>query len=156
MKKKVGELYDKPIVIGDPNEFSKDKIPLKTLTNSGEKKNETLYFDVSNISNSTYIDNFPLKIKQLLGSNAQIFKIKFTPEDGGVVMGFSTPSDQETFNCMNAIGFTDVYIKLSDNTRISSIDYVNKLLKIYELEYTIETIPGIKQITEEEFYNLNI
>lgn len=31
MKQKVGELYDKPIVIGNPNEFTKDEIPLKDL-----------------------------------------------------------------------------------------------------------------------------
>lgn len=31
MKKKVGELYDKPIVIGNPNEFEKHEIPLNEL-----------------------------------------------------------------------------------------------------------------------------
>lgn len=31
MKKKVGELFDKPIVIGNPNEFEKYEIPLKDL-----------------------------------------------------------------------------------------------------------------------------
>jgi hypothetical protein len=31
MKKKVGELYDKPIVIGNPNEFTKNEIPLNDL-----------------------------------------------------------------------------------------------------------------------------
>ena len=29
MKKKVGELYDKPIVVGNPNEVNKDEILLK-------------------------------------------------------------------------------------------------------------------------------
>ena len=29
MKKKVGELYDRPIVIGNPNEVNKDEILLK-------------------------------------------------------------------------------------------------------------------------------
>lgn len=31
MKKKVGELYDKPVVIGNPNEFTKNEIDLKSL-----------------------------------------------------------------------------------------------------------------------------
>lgn len=31
MKKKVGELYDKPIVIGNPNEFTKNEIALDEL-----------------------------------------------------------------------------------------------------------------------------
>ena len=31
MKKKVGELYDKPIVIGNPNEFTKNEIALSEL-----------------------------------------------------------------------------------------------------------------------------
>lgn len=31
MKKKVGELYDKPIVIGNPNEFTKNEIALSDL-----------------------------------------------------------------------------------------------------------------------------
>lgn len=30
-KKKVGELFDRPIVIGNPNEFEKHEIPLKDL-----------------------------------------------------------------------------------------------------------------------------
>lgn len=34
MKKKIGELYDKPIVIGNPNEFTKNEIPLKSLGES--------------------------------------------------------------------------------------------------------------------------
>lgn len=35
MKKKVGELYDKPIVIGNSNEFTKDEIDLKELKGGG-------------------------------------------------------------------------------------------------------------------------
>ena len=31
MKTKVGELFNKPIVIGNPNEFEKYEIPLKEL-----------------------------------------------------------------------------------------------------------------------------
>lgn len=31
MKEKVGELYGKPIVVGNPNEFEKFEIPLKDL-----------------------------------------------------------------------------------------------------------------------------
>lgn len=31
MKKKVGELYDKPIVVGNPNEFTKNEIALSEL-----------------------------------------------------------------------------------------------------------------------------
>lgn len=31
MKQKVGELYGKPIVVGNPNEFEKYEIPLNDL-----------------------------------------------------------------------------------------------------------------------------
>lgn len=31
MKQKVGELYGKPIVVGNPNEFEKQEISLKDL-----------------------------------------------------------------------------------------------------------------------------
>lgn len=31
MKQKVGELYGKPIVVGNPNEFEKQEIPLNDL-----------------------------------------------------------------------------------------------------------------------------
>lgn len=31
MKQKVGELYGKPIVVGNPNEFEKHEIPLNDL-----------------------------------------------------------------------------------------------------------------------------
>lgn len=31
MKQKVGELYGKPVVVGNPNEFEKHEIPLKDL-----------------------------------------------------------------------------------------------------------------------------
>lgn len=31
MKQKIGELYGKPIVVGNPNEFEKHEIPLNDL-----------------------------------------------------------------------------------------------------------------------------
>jgi len=31
MKQKVGELYGKPVVVGNPNEFEKHEIPLNDL-----------------------------------------------------------------------------------------------------------------------------
>ena len=43
MKKKVGELYDKPIVIGNPNEFTKNELPLNELK---QGKNQYLYFSI--------------------------------------------------------------------------------------------------------------
>jgi hypothetical protein len=45
MKKKVGELYDKPIVIGNPNEFTKNEIALSDL--EGDSFDDVMkYYDL--------------------------------------------------------------------------------------------------------------
>lgn len=74
MKKKVGELYGKPIVVGDPNEFTKNEISLDSLENNkaaGSAEGDTLLYICGwyNDENSTprkllYTYNF--KTKELL------------------------------------------------------------------------------------------
>lgn len=51
MKKKVGELYDKPIVIGNPNEVNKDEILLKN-TGGGITLSERKDGELENITSS--------------------------------------------------------------------------------------------------------
>lgn len=75
MKKKVGELYDKPIVIGNPNEFTKQEISLSSLEsnkdNTENAEGDTLLYILGwyNDENGTprkllYTYNF--KTKELL------------------------------------------------------------------------------------------
>ena len=52
MKKKVGELYDKPIVIGNPNEFTKNEIALDELGGSFDDGME--YYE---LLSPTFIDD---------------------------------------------------------------------------------------------------
>lgn len=40
MKKKIGEIYNKPIVIGNPNEFNKNEVALSDLKGEGTNKEE--------------------------------------------------------------------------------------------------------------------
>lgn len=57
MKKKVGELYDKPIVIGNPNEFTKNEIPLKDLGGDSFDDGMEYYLIVNeNIKNSSFFN----------------------------------------------------------------------------------------------------
>ena len=142
MKKKVGELYDKPIVIGNPNEFTKNEIPLKTLTNS-EGGSQMLYFDVTNLNSMFTTDVLHV---------AQLFK---TYRDSGTAnrteINFykTTANDTKT----TAVGFCTIC--RTPKTVGGEVKLVNPIEYLISKYGSLDTLLGLKQITEEEFYNLN-
>lgn len=141
MKKKIGELYDKPIVIGNPNEFTKDEIPLKTLTNS-EGGSQMLYFDVANL--------YDMFTSTVLNS-AQLFKTfnKAASVNPTQINFYQTKTtDVKT----TAIGFcTACFIPKTIKGEVKLVNPIEFLIDTYGSLTSI----GLKQITEEEFYNLN-
>lgn len=140
MKKKVGELYDKPIVIGNPNEFTKNEIPLETLTNS-EGGSQMLYFDVTNL--------YDMLTTTVLDA-AQLFKTyrnSGTANRTAINFHNTTTADYTT----TAVGFcTTCRIPLTVGGKVKLVN---------PIEYLISacgslTTTGLKQITEEEFYTI--
>lgn len=141
MKKKVGELYDKPIVIGNPNEFTKNELPLKTLTNS-EGGSQMLYFDVTNLNS--------LFTTTVLGS-AQLFK---TYRDSGTAnrTEIKFHETRQTGHTTTAIGFcTTCRIPITVGGEVKLVNPIEYLISGYG---SLDTLSGLKQITEEEFYTI--
>lgn len=141
MKKKVGELYDKPIVIGNPNEFTKNEIPLKTLTNS-EGGSQMLYFDVTNL--------YSLFTTTVLNA-AQLFK---TFREGA-----SVNSTEIQFYQMTATGVKTTAVGFCTTCRIpktvgGEVKLVNPIEYLISAYGSLDTLSGLKQITEEEFYTI--
>lgn len=141
MKKKVGELYDKPIVVGNPNEFTKNEIPLKTLTNS-EGGSQMLYFDATNL--------YSMFTNTVLDA-AQLFK---TYRDSGTAnrteINFYVTSAPDTKT--TAVGFCTIC--RTPKTVGGEVKLVNPIEFLISAYGSLTTL-GLKQITEEEFYNLN-
>lgn len=141
MKKKIGKLYDKPIVIGNPNEFTKNEIPLETLTSS-EEKSEMLYFDIKNLNS--------LFTTTVLHS-AQLFK---TYRDGGTINRIEINFyENKSYYTTIAVGFcTACRIPTTIKGEVKLVNPIEFLISAYG---SLSTLLGLKQITEEEFYNLN-
>jgi hypothetical protein len=141
MKKKVGELYDKPIVIGNPNEFTKNEIPLKTLTNS-EGGSQMLYFDITNL--------YDLFTSTVLGS-AQLFK---TYRNSGTANRTEIRFHEVTQSAYTttAVGFcTTCRIPRTVGGEVKLVNPIEYLISEYG---SLDTLAGLKQITEEEFYTI--
>jgi hypothetical protein len=132
MKKKVGELYDKPIVIGNPNEFNKNEIALSDL--GGDSVDDgMLYFKLENPS--------------IRGGNSGYCISCIAENEVG---------DRVLIN--NPAGRKCIAIQVSN--KIVSVDEPNKtILDLliedafnYDLDFLNE--PTIKQITAKEYYSL--
>lgn len=141
MKKKVGELYDKPIVIGNPNEFTKNELPLNELK---QGKNQYLYFSVDYDNFNSFLSNGGSTILFL-----NYFKILDTYEGASDIYYKSSSFD---FNDPNVkiIGACLIpnFRSTPDKT---TMDEVNERLNIDGFT-SITDIPGVTPITEEEFY----
>ena len=82
MKTKIGELYNKPIVIGNPNEFTKNEIPLSELRGGNENNFDDdifSYYQVLNYKiesdNSPYTDIRQAQLKPYSTIEAGILDI---------------------------------------------------------------------------------
>jgi hypothetical protein len=131
MKKKVGELYDKPIVVGNPNEFEKHEIPLSDL--GGDSVDDGMeYFKLENPA---------------IGGIDYLYCVSCIVEnENGDRMLMYTPPGREriaiqTSNKIiyNSDGSTMLERLISDANR-NGLDFENE--------------PTIKRITAKEYYSL--
>ena len=124
MKKKVGELYDKPIVIGNPNEFTKDEIDLKSLKGGEDNSSEGVPGDTV--------------VHILAFSTGNSFK-----EDIHYTYNFRTREITKIGN----IDMPSDYLFLSDNGAIFNGNEIRKYHLVFEVKDTLTMI----NMADEEY-----
>lgn len=73
MKKKIGKINNKPVVIGNSNKFTKNEIPLKSLIKTPKEEFDLSYDNIQQkcyflkVSKHTYIMNNNISVNQLFG-----------------------------------------------------------------------------------------
>jgi hypothetical protein len=151
MKKKVGELYDKPIVIGNPNEFTKDELPLNELK---QGKNQYLYFSV-NYSNEEELDaltrwrGFNMLI---CGNYCSLLKCYDLEENSVVYQPFIENPNILYAASLKLLGICiDPQAKADLN--LTKLEQVNLTLQEDGIQ-SIYDMPGVTPITEEEFFTI--
>lgn len=131
MKKKVGELYDKPIVIGNPNEFTKNEIALSEL--GGESFDDGMVY-------------FKLENPSISGINYVYCVSCIVENESGDRMLIYTPPGREKI----AIQISNkVIYDSSGRTMLEGL-----ILDASFNGLDFENEPTIKQITAKEYYSL--
>lgn len=137
MKTKIGEIYNKPIVKGDINLVTKNEIHIDELGGGSTER----YFDISKLS---------LETKQGVTSYTYLCKVK---DVSNYIMAtpylYTAPEDNidTRFSKICAVMLLPKYKILYSNAGDS--DYLIELVIPSLLE------AGAKEITKEEFFNLN-
>jgi hypothetical protein len=132
MKKKVGELYDKPIVIGNPNEFTKNEIALSELGGGESFDDGMVYFKLENpsIAGINYVYCVSCIVENENGDRTLIY----------------TPPGRERI----AIQISNKIIY--DNSGRTMLEGLILDASFSDLDF--ENEPTIKQITAKEYYSL--
>lgn len=136
MKKKVGELYDKPIVVGNPNEFTKNEIALSEL-GGGSFDNGMVYYE---------LDLLELQKKGIRIAALHNIVTTTINEDGVLV----TPMNATVYdvgkyievNTKIMIPYEDIYFTIDE--------FLNSLIEHTGKEWQ----HFAKQITAKEYYSL--
>ena len=147
MKKKIGEIYNKPIVIGDKNLVTKNEIHESALIGSSSSNEEAFeYLDVRSLDDVT---------KLILVSGALAF-------NGSMTMGDNVVKMVSPFGSFGIMGTTiDLselkFIAIDFGFKIVSTDRIQSIKDIFieQYNYTEEELAAIPRITKEEFYDLN-
>lgn len=132
MKKKIGELYDKPIVIGNPNEFTKNEIALNDL-GGGSFDDGMEYYK---------IDTKFLGMGDIQSVLGQFFITSIN--EGELKLGMVFQTGEVVYACGNAkiILYADVTAK----------NQLNSQLEEYGISLNDTSI--FKPITAKEYYSL--
>ena len=146
MKQKVGELYGKPIVVGNPNEFEKHEIPLNDLN-----------------------EGFDAGMEYYLVLNSEVTKALNT-EFGSEIMynnygqtiashGIKTVEDERTILARHAV--LDEYSVAFATSSVYKFDsrdsgVQKEMLEYYlkQIESSLQDKSAFKQITAKEYYSL--
>lgn len=132
MKKKVGELYDKPIVIGNPNEFTKNEIPLNDL--GGDSFDDGMVY-------------FKLENSLISGIDTDCCVSCIIENEKGDRILTNDPPGREK-------------IAIQTSNKIIHNIYLNKTMletlisQALANDLDFENEPTIKQITAKEYYSL--
>ncbi len=145
MKKKVGELYNKPIVIGNKNEVTKNEVALSDLK-GGNENEKYLYFSVDYDNHNIF---FNLGGFVLLRS--QLFKILDIDDSIYINTGDIITSIEAGDVKLKAVAL-DSTLKI--DTKTTNIERIKDTLKHNNNISSITDIPGVASITEEEFYTI--
>lgn len=144
MKKKVGELYDKPIVIGNPNEFTKNEIALSELGGSNGGSNNIKYY---NLPDNT-------KAKQTMPVYSTIVKLN----SGDLKVFYGAGQMIEMLTAGDSISeFSEYIVSCAvdfDALFFATPEEGELKIKDILIPEVISSI-GLIEITKEEFYNLN-
>lgn len=137
MKKKVGELYDKPIVIGNPNEFTKNEIALSDLGEGGEES-----FDDG-------MEYYKVNSKILYDTGADIFALLdpffiTSIVNGKLKKGVYYDVDKFVYACGNA--------KAILYGNVTGKNYCNTQLEEFGMSLNDTSI--FEPITAKEYYSL--
>lgn len=139
MKRKIGKIYNKPIVEGNKNLVTKNEVHKSELSGGGNKSN--LIYINRPINGSLQLGWFAYTFKGILNTKLQIF-----------------PS---TFN--NQIANNAIAMSFDLSAKVTAMDDISKIVTVEEalknLTYGGKTLLDIlieNQISEEEFYNLNV
>ena len=142
MKTKIGELYNKPIVIGNPNEFTKNEIPLSELRGGNEENFDDdifSYYQVLNYKiesdNSPYTDLRETQLKPY--SCIQDGILNIYPD---VILG--------AFCVLNVAPYYD-YISLQETSIKEQIE-----TNLLSWGTSLEDSSRFKRITAKEYYSL--
>jgi hypothetical protein len=147
MKKKIGEIYNKPIVIGNKNEITKNEVHIDNLGGStsgegGGSASTMEYIDVRNIDED---------LKWSLINSSYLVKIS---KEGYIYIYpalFAKYDFDELYLYTNAIA-----IDFS-----ASVAFNNETMTIKEMisrdnGYPLDVFDSIPRITKEEFYSLDV
>lgn len=139
MKRKVGELFNKPIVIGNKNEVTKNEIHINNLNvpTSGEGgglASSWRYFDISKLDTRVKPMLLPFIVKNPYYNRIAIV------------------SDNVIWADITAVGVDDSPKLMQDGVIMSW----SQMMAVAGLTPEVMAQQGIVEITEEEFYNFDV
>jgi hypothetical protein len=140
MKKKIGEIYNKPIVVGNKNEITKNEVHIDNLGGStsgegGGSASSWRYYDYTKcsteqLSNTLYF--FGMMVKIAYTGRIEIFGSLRIRNDFDEILAFAVDASQ--------------YLMQGSEKRL-----VSDFISMIEQEFG-----KLPEITEEEFYNLDV
>ena len=134
MKKKVGELYDKPIVIGNPNEFTKNVIALSNL--GGDSVDDGMeYYEIND-------KLFEIEYETIFNILSAFFITSIM--DGKLKSGVIFSTNKVAYMCGNS--------KIILYADVTGKNHLNSQLEQYET--SLNDTSMFKPITAKEYYSL--
>lgn len=144
MKKKVGELYDKPIVVGNPNEFNKNEIALSELSGSNGGSNNIKYYNLPNDAEiKLTMPTYSTLVKLGSGDQKAIYSVG---QILGMAMGEDASISESAEMFIACAVDPDGIVYITNEGVVKMEDFLDP--------ENIASI-GLVEITKEEFFNLN-